>query len=190
MKKTIITIVSVVLLCACLVGTTFAWLVDKTETITNTFTFGNIAITLTETEGVGTEFNKSFKIVPGATINKDPKVAVTAGSEACWLFVQIIESNNTFGNNGEKFVKYEVSNDWTGLGNGIYYIKVDVSNSDINAEYYILKDNVVTVNSNATAKDFKDAGNNFPSITFVAYAVQVVGFENAADAWTQAQTLN
>lgn len=66
-------------------GATLAWLTDKTETITNTFTVGNVDISLEET-------TSDYKMVPGNTIAKDPKITVEAGSEACWLFVKIDES--------------------------------------------------------------------------------------------------
>ena len=190
MKKTVITIVSVVLLCACLVGTTYAWLMDKTDTITNTFTFGNIAITLAETKGDGTGTTKSFKIVPGATIDKDPTVTVEEGSEACWLFVKIVETNNIF-DTDKKFVEYVVDSAWTELEDGVYYIQVDAETASEGKSYSVLNGNVVTVNKLATAEHFAHAqlNGNIPSITFTAYAVQAESFETADDAWTQAKTL-
>ena len=69
------------------IGGTIAWLTDKTDAVTNTFTTSDISIELAETKS-------NFKMVPGNTIDKDPKVTVKANSEACWLFVKIEESAN------------------------------------------------------------------------------------------------
>ena len=84
------------------IGGTVAWLTDKTNPITNTFTTSNIDIDLTESE------NLDLKMVPGNTITKDPKVTVNAGSEACWLFVKVVKSDNFDG-----FMTYEMADDWT-----------------------------------------------------------------------------
>ena len=80
--------VLLLLLCAALlVGATvmgtLAYLKSTTETITNTFTVGNVTITLAET--TGTEYH----LVPGNTIKKDPTITVGATSEDCYLFVKV-----------------------------------------------------------------------------------------------------
>ena len=80
---------ALVLVLGCAVGGTVAWLVAKTDPVVNTFTYGDINITLTETTG------DDYKIIPGVDIGKDPKVTVKAGSEACWLFVKV-EEEGTF----------------------------------------------------------------------------------------------
>ena len=67
------------------IGGTLAWLTDTTPAVTNTFTTSDINIKLYETKN-------DFKMVPGWTIEKDPKVSVGAGSEDCWLFVKIEKS--------------------------------------------------------------------------------------------------
>lgn len=188
MKKTLITILVTVLLCGCVFGTTFAWLMDKTEPIENTFTFGNIDIELKETGA--TNNKQSFKMMPGATIEKDPAVTVNAGSEACWLFVKIDEANNTF-KSTEKFVTYNVvttgEKAWTYLQDGVYYIKVDAATATVGATYPVLVDNQVTVNQNATANDFTGTA---PTLTFTAYAVQSEGVTDVTAAWAIANPTN
>ena len=86
-KRTLIILVALVAVFGMAVGGTIAWLTDQTEPITNTFTVGNINIELKET---ATE----FKMVPGVTIVKDPKITVKSGSEACYLFVKVEKSAN------------------------------------------------------------------------------------------------
>ena len=84
-KRTLALILALVLVFGAAVGGTIAYLTDTTDPVTNTFTVGNIDITLAETKD-------DFKMVPGCDIAKDPKVTVTANSEDCWLFVKIDES--------------------------------------------------------------------------------------------------
>ena len=187
MKKTLITILATVLVCCCVVGGTLAWLMDSTQTVTNTFTVGNVDITLTEK---GTETTaESFSMVPGRVIPKDPKVTVKVGSEACWLFVKIKETNNTFGDaqNSQKFVTYAIAGGWTLLeeseGVYVYWRSVTADQIAAGAEYSVLAGNQVTANSNATATDFAALGENKPALSFTAYAVQSEGVADAATAW-------
>lgn len=86
-KKTCILLVTVCLLIGCAIGGTLAWLTAKTGEVKNTFTTSDINVDLTETK-------EDFKMVPDWTIDKDPVVTVKAGSEDCWLFVEVTESTN------------------------------------------------------------------------------------------------
>lgn len=188
MKKTLITIMVTVLLCVGVVGTTFAWLMDKTEPIKNTFTVGDIEITLTESTGL------DLKMVPGKALKKDPKVSVVAKSEACWLFVKIEETNNTFTtseNTSEKFVTYSVAEGWTALTGyaGVYYRPIDATTAASGGTYSVLASDQVVINAAATATDLDAANANAPTLTFTAYAIQLEGFEDKpADAWTAVNT--
>lgn len=186
-KKTLIAITAVVLVLFCTVGATLAWLVATSGPVINTFTYGDINITLTET----TTF---YKMIPGSTISKDPKVTVKANSEACWLFVQVTKSDNFDG-----FMTYTMADGWTQLTNdnntnvaGVFYREVSASTSD--TSYSVLKDDKVTVNNTVTKKDFKDlkvipteegdeTTYDYPTLTFAAYAVQKDNVTTAYAAW-------
>lgn len=63
-----------------------AWLTAKADPVKNTFMFGDIDIALAESAD-------AFKMVPGASIQKDPIVTVIEGSEACWLFIKVDQSD-------------------------------------------------------------------------------------------------
>ena len=172
MKKTLIAIVVIVLACFCVVGTTLAWLVDKTPTITNTFTFGNVDIDLTESP------NLDLKMIPGKTITKDPKVTVAAGSEACWVFVKIEASANY----NQFFADYAVADGWTELEDNIYYRSVVSSNSA--QEFPVLAGNQITVLKTVTKAHFEALTDaTAPTLAFTAYAVQKDGVATAAEAW-------
>ena len=162
------------------IGGTIAWLTDSTGPVTNTFTYGDIDITLTETTGT------SYKIVPGTNLTKDPKVTVTANSEACWLFVKVAEENwptYTETDGETKKVKYEIAEGWTALDgvSGVYYREVAASTTA--QDFPVLKDNQVVVSSNLTKTEVNKIGNS--KLTFTAYACQSDNVDTAADAWTK-----
>ena len=158
------------------IGGTLAWLTDKTDPITNTFTVGDINIELTETTG-GT--SKQFKMVPGNQIAKDPKVTVKAGSEACWLFVKIDKSNGV-----DTYLTYAVDSGWTALtgSDGVYYRKVAAATSD--TTYSVLVDDRVSVKENVTKAQMNELTSaTYPKLTFTAYAVQKDNVDTASEAW-------
>ena len=86
MKKILLLIAVTAICCACLAGNTVAWLIGRSE-VTNTFVAGDISIALTETTG------NTYPLIPGAVVAKNPTVTVYGGSEACWLFVAVEESD-------------------------------------------------------------------------------------------------
>lgn len=131
--KSMALLLAMVLLVGCAIGGTLAWLTAKTTPVTNTFTTSDINITLAETK-------TDFKMVPGWTIDKDPEVTVTKGSEDCWLFVKVDEScgvkkTETENYNFDDFIAYAIENGWTagdgtgegknGVPVGVYFRKVE-----------------------------------------------------------------
>lgn len=187
-SKMFVMMLALVLVFGCAVGGTIAWLTDKTDTVTNTFTYGDINIDLAES------VDPTFKIVPGVEIKKDPKVTVKANSENCWLFVKVVEENwptikETDGTT-EK-VSYKIASGWTPLPGeaGVYYREVNSATTD--TVFSVLDGDKVTVSENLTKDDLKtlkENNNNTmpqPKLTFTAYAVQKDGINSAADAWAK-----
>ncbi|HPY37328.1 MAG TPA: SipW-dependent-type signal peptide-containing protein [Clostridia bacterium] len=80
-KKVLLIALAAILLVGASIGGTLAWL-TATASVTNTFTVGNITMSLNET-------TSDYKIVPGRPISKNPKVTVAEGSEKCFVFVKI-----------------------------------------------------------------------------------------------------
>lgn len=118
MKKTLTIIASLVLVAAISIGGTLAFLSAQTDEVTNTFTFGNMSLTLTET------YEQNSKIYPGAVIDKTPVVSVGAKSEPCYVYAKI---NNGFGT----YAALNINSDWSlveGTSN-IYRYKEVVDNS-------------------------------------------------------------
>lgn len=175
--RAFVTLLALVLVFGCAVGGTFAWLTAKTDPVVNTFTYGDINIDLAETTGSG------YKIVPGVNIEKNPKVTVKAGSEACWLFVKVEEKGTFVANK----VTYSIAEGWT-KGDGtnipanVYYRAVDAVKND--ADFAVLKDNKIYVSEELSKSDIQSITAQ-PELTFTAYAVQKDGVTSAAAAWAK-----
>ena len=175
--KAVVLVLALSLLVGGAIGGTLAWLTDKTEEKVNTFTVGNIDIGLSETTG------SEYKMVPGTTIAKDPTVTVEAGSEDCYLFVKLDESENF-----KTFLTYEMADGWTALDgvDGVYYRKV--ASSDIAQEFGVLKDNTVSVKADVTKAMMNGLNEEtYPTLTVTAYACQSEGMAGAAAAWEAIQ---
>lgn len=167
-------------------GATLAYLFVKTGEIKNTFAPSNIGLTLTET-------TTNYKMIPGETIAKDPKVTVKNDVD-CYVFVKVEESAN-FGT----YMTYEIAEGWnelTGVAGvaGVYYREVAAGTYATATEYPVIKGNTVTVPDTVT-KDLMNSLYNpdgtvktdaQPTLTFTAYAIQKDGFDDAAAAWPYA----
>lgn len=171
-RNTVTAILMFVLVLSFTIGGTLAWLTDTTEPVTNTFTYGDINITLAETTEV-------YKMVPGNSISKDPSVTVESGSEACWLFVKVEESANF-----KDFMTYTIASDWTQLAgvNGVYYREVNAVTED--TKFDVLANNQVQVSDTVTKEALTALTEaTYPTLTFTAYAVQRDNIETAEQAW-------
>lgn len=178
--KLVVAMLAVTLLIGCAIGGTVAWLTANTAPVVNTFTYGDINITLDETTG------SNYKIIPGVDITKDPKVTVKANSEDCWLFVKVEEEGTFVANK----VTYSIADGWT-KGDGtkipanVYYRQVGAVTAD--TDFAVLEGNKVTVSDTLTKEDIKNITTN-PTLTFTAYAVQKDGIADAATAWAKVPT--
>ncbi len=182
-KKTIILLVAVALVIGIAAGSTLAWLTDTTGKIENTFTTSDIDVELTESEDL------DLKMIPGYTITKDPKVTVEAGSEKCYLFVKLQESSDY-----DTYMTYTVAEGWTKLENetGVYYRVVDSTEQD--QEFYVIKNDQVTVKTTVTKEQMQAADSSKPTLTVTAYASQYMKnnteYFEVADAWVNVNQSN
>ena len=195
-KKLFIIVVSILSICSFLVGTSVAWLSSTTDTVVNTFTYGDINIKIEETDtgdNDNNEFTNEYKMLPGNKITKDPKITVLANSEDSYLFVEIKESENF-----KDFMKYELVEGWTLVeGTENVYVR-EVTKSDKDQEFFVLKDNTVTVLESVTKAMLndldKDGQTNYPTLSFTAYAVQrdskIEAIDTAVEAWAIVKPTN
>ena len=204
-KKILVALLAVVMIVGCTIGGTLAWLSATTNTVTNTFTVGDVNIDLRETvEGteksakLGEVKNENFHIVPGVTQAKDPKVVVEANSENSWVFVQIKEVHNTVDGNSAvtKYVEWNIASGWTKLGDTVdgvstYYRTENYDKTTTDVPYYVLLGDVtntngkVSYNGELTKADIDELGENKPQLVFKAFAVQEVDGETVDTAWAK-----
>lgn len=186
-RRVLTTVALMLIVCIASIGGTIAWLTDQTGVVTNTFSPSNIDIWMTETvngelkdtkndESIA---NNTFKIVPGTTESKDPKVVVKAGSEDAWLFVQVKENGGvvTVGETTtgfSNFITYSVdTNNWTKYPDvdNIYYCKYGARN-DTDISVKVLEGETVSYPTTITKEMMDALGTNAPTLTFKAAAVQ------------------
>ena len=188
--KLIAAAASIVLLLGGSIGGSLAWVVDNTEDVTNTFTASKISIDLKEDNG--TAITKSFQMVPGKALDKDPKVKVSADSEDCYVFIAVQEKNNALKSDStEKYILYNIDTTyWTQVPvtPGVYY-RVIKTDADKNVDIPILAGgtntyqsitwtwtaNQVLVNPLVLESDMNAVYTNSadqPQLIFTAYAAQ------------------
>lgn len=192
-KKTLITVLALVLVLAVAVGGAVAWLTATSGPVTNTFTVGDIKINLVEhaynaanpseiTTNVSNSNN--YKLIPGTTYAKDPTVTVEKNSEACYLFVKMEKANNP-----DTYLDYSFnSTGWTALAghDGVYYRSVNASTAD--QSFKLLTDNKVVVKDTVTKDMVTATGFKQPTLTFTAAAIQSANIATVADAWSKLPT--
>ena len=193
-KKLAIMLASLALILCTVIGGTLAWLIAETKPVVNTFTYGDINITLEETDtnkdGDDDPNTNTYSMIPGHTIAKDPKVTFKADSEDAWLFVKLEKTANF-----DDFMTYEIADGWTALqgAEGVYYRKVSKAAQD--AEFTVIKDDTVTVKGEVTKEMLNaldtNGASNYPKLIVTAYAVQRdSNITTAVDAWAKTQSTN
>lgn len=189
MKKKLTTVLAIVLVVALSVAGTYAYLTDKTATIKNTFTVGNVNIDLTETWNTDTNNDGKadawkMQLIPGTSAVKDPTVTVKANSEKCYLFVKFEEKNSP-----TTYLTYTSTlkaPDWQQLEgeSNVWYRVVNKAPTDTSFVLLQADDegNMVTVKDTVTNTNMTAASK--AELVYTAYACQYEGFENnAAGAW-------
>ena len=188
-----------VMVVSCTVAGVLAWVIDESRPVVNTFSASRIQINLDEskyepsdnslTTATRVKTNDNYKMLPGWTLLKDPKVTVEGGSEACWLFIKLQKANEV-----DKYLEYDIASGWTSLSDedGVYYREVDKSDSA--QGFYILKENQVKVKDTVDLAQMNGliGSGESPQMTFTAYAVQLEKGEgqfSVDEAWTEAQKL-
>lgn len=187
--KAIVLALCAVLLVAASVLATLAFL-KSTDSVTNTFTVGNVKITLDEAKAseygdvadatVRVKGNQ-YKLIPGHKYAKDPTVHLEAGSEESYIFVHVENGLADIEAAGETTIAAQITgNGWAALEgeDGVYYKQVE---ANVNAEDYLVFGSF-TLADNADVASYAKA-----EIKVTAYAIQADGFANAAEAWKNAR---
>lgn len=204
-KALLLTFCAVLLVVASVLGT-IAYLTAN-DTVTNTFTVGQVAINLDEakvtedgeavTSAERVKANR-YKLLPGHTYTKDPTVTVLKGSESSYIkmtvtFTMAKELDDIFAPNGANltsiFKDYD-SDYWIAKGNTEnttantrtyeFWYKEAVGAPTADVKLKALFDSI-TVPSTINNDQLKTIAGM--TITVNAYAIQADGFTTAEEAW-------
>ena len=195
-KALVLTLCAVLLVVATVMGT-MAYL-TSTDSVTNTFTVGKVALTLDEakvnTDGTlvygedGTTpvvrvRENAYKLIPGHTYTKDPTVHVDATSEDSYIFVKVengiaaLEAPKV-ANGYQPIADQITANGWTVL-DGVYY--KTYTNGQQEKDLKVFEN--FKIADDASTGDAWDAITADTKVVVTAYAVQMDGFNTAQEAW-------
>lgn len=206
-KRFVAILLCVTLVALAAIGATFAYLTD-TKTVDNTFTMGNVAIKLDETDiknptGARVTSN-AYNVYPGAVVTKDPIVHNT-GKNAAYIRATVNVSNwmnlvgayypdfkYTFGQEGYKAALNLLVGE---LGEGWSVVGVEAGDTftigQFDAKFILKYDGKLAAKADTTAM-FQtvtipagiDNANteSFKEVKVVAQAIQADGF----DTWEKA----
>lgn len=207
-KRFVAILLCVTLVALAAIGATFAYLTD-TKTVNNTFTMGNVKITLDETDiknpnGARVTSNE-YNVYPGAVVTKDP-IVHNVGANAAYIRATVNVSNwmnlcaayypdfkYTFGQEGYKAALNLLVGE---LGEGWSVVGVEAGDTftigQFDAKFILKYDGKLAANADTTAMfqtvtiptgiDNVNA-DSFSGVTVVAQAIQADGFENWVDAF-------
>ncbi|MDO4567452.1 MAG: SipW-dependent-type signal peptide-containing protein [Clostridia bacterium] len=206
-KRTAVMLIALVAVIGIAAGGTLAYLTSQ-ETVTNTFTVGDVDVTLDEAKvdayGVvltGEEAARvkanEYKLIPGHKYAKDPTVHVQPGSEASYIFIRVdngiadIEAPTVEG--GYQNIAAQIAdNRWTALTgvDGVYYKQVNANTGTTAVDYQVFGEFAIDEDVRHPKPDPAEEGVFYladyadAEIVVTAYVIQAEGFDTAADAWT------
>lgn len=210
-KKILVACLCVALAVLTVAGTTLAYLTSR-DTVTNTFTVGNVTMTLDEAlvntdgkeitgEGADRVKTNDYMLYPGHEYDKDPTVHVAANSSHSWIFIKVknelapLESTAE----GYKSINDQIAaNGWTVYADANvdgYIVYYKEHNTTEAKDYVVFDGFTLSDNANnvkATGSDATVWSTITPRtelVTVTAYAIQYDGFETVAKAWNEAKTL-
>lgn len=195
MKKKITAIfLCVALVAIAIVGASLAYFTD-TKTATNTFTMGDVKITLDETSVANPTgprvTSNDYNVYPGAVVTKDP-IVHNIGKNAAWIRAKVEVKG--WVTNREKYPNYmagELVDSLQylidGLGKGWSVVSATAANEDVT--FVLMYADKLAAGANTTAM-FQQVkvpaglqnGQEFGTIKVTAEAIQTDGL----DTWTAA----
>ena len=181
MKKKIIAVCLIVALAAtAVIGGTLAYFTDD-EVATNTFTVGNVDITLTEPNWEGSGSNDAPEVYPGEPLAKDPTVK-NDGANPCFVRIKVTgldclapAGNITYRTD---YVPGKLGDHWVLHTDGYFYYDQVLA---VDATTDALFDQIVM----PTDLENGDAESEF-NVVVTAEAVQAQG---AKPSWSAVQTM-
>lgn len=210
-SKAILMALCAVLLVAASVMGTLAYL-TSTDSVTNTFTVGKVAITLDEAK-VGTDGTpvqgaarvdaNEYHLLPGHTYKKDPTIHVATDSEDCYLFVKVENGIAAIEDPSKTIAAQMDAKSWAVVDpvNGIYVYGPAAAPTAVSANRDVVVFENFTILGTVTNDqlaghpvdpDHPDGelvpGYEGAKVVVTAYAVQKDGFENKDASYIWGET--
>lgn len=176
---------------------TMAYL-TSTDTVTNTFTVGKVAITLDEAKvndaGVAVTPAErvdanSYKLMPGHSYTKDPTVHVTDGSENCYIFVKVENGISDIEASGDTTIAAQLTAKGWKAVDGITGVYVYAGTEEGATKKDLAAGSSAVVFDSFKIADTADIARKAGStIKITAYAIQADGFadKTPAQIWAAA----
>ena len=195
-SKALLLIFCVMLLLIASALGTVAYLTEQ-ETVTNTFSVGQVKITMNEgSEGThrmrarstGAPVDENDHILmPGHTYTKDHTIHVDAVSEDSYIFVKVengiasYEAASSAEEGGYRTIADQIkANGWTALESAADVYYREYVKSSTGSDFAVFGTFKIADNAN----DAESWGSRDAQVAVTAYAVQKDGFDTASAAWT------
>ena len=201
-KSTLLIVVAMLLVAVISVTATIAYLKSQTDVVENTFTVGNVKITLDEADVDDSspekdrDIQNKYHLVPGREYVKDPTVHVAANSEDAYLFVKVVIADGFDALlDGDSITHQMTANGWVALdGHAGVYVYTGGQNGDstdakgvtvkAGKDYKVFESFKLKSEIGTEAEDdYELLTNADDPIKIQAYAIQSEGFASAADAY-------
>lgn len=179
-KKIVSLCLTLALMATLCIGGTLAYFTD-TDDATNTFTVGNVDITLTEPKWEGSGSKDAPEVYPGEPLAKDPTVT-NNGANPCFVRIKV-EGLNCLGNAGmityrTDYVTDKLGDNWVKGTDGYFYYNKVLEVGDTTDALF----DQIVMPTGLTNGDATTAYN----VNVTAEAVQAQG---AKTSWSAVQTM-
>lgn len=202
--RSILTVCLALALVAAAVLGTIAYMTAQ-DSKTNTFTVGSFNKPTTDPDNPDQTLDgylsepswvEDSKLVPGGSVDKDPKVGIGAGSEDAYIYVYV--ENKTLTDANKKLVTFTLNDDWTAVaGNaddaddadntyvsGLFKYNTKLTGTGTGDNWTSKVFTKVDVSANANTTDFAEE----PQMTVYAYIHQATDGAGVDDLATTAET--
>lgn len=196
-KALLLTFCAVLLVAASFLGT--AAYLTSTESVTNTFSVGQVKITMDEAKvdkygtaltgaAAGRGNANEYILMPGHTYTKDPIVHVNKVSEDSYIFVKVENGISAFEaatvEGGYKTIANQITtNGWKALGGGNVYYMEYTKDTTKDSDLKVFESFKIADEANKT-EGWDNVTPAENKVTVIAYAVQKDGFDSASAAWS------
>ena len=178
-RALVMSVVALILCCAMLVGTTFAWFTDSASSAVNTIQSGNLDVDLVDAEG-NTVVGQSLKFVKAASAPEDEEILWEPG---CTYELEPVYVKN----NGNLALKYQLTvNGFNGDLKLLEALEWSINGTTMAADGLIFNGNLEAQEEDLDEIIIKahmkeDAGNEFQGLTLSGIGITVQATQDTVE---------